>query len=411
MRILFINNWFPPDLAGGAEVSLLHTMRGVQRAGAEVSLLTITARGVADADEWYHIDHIPVHRVRFLAHRPFQQTFDLRVYQAVLRELRALKPELVHIHNVSGASLAPYLACRRLGVPVVNTLHDLWLTCPNNMRYRADGAYCDPRQFPNGCRQCFRRYDYWAPIPQRRRIFQLMTSNVRRFISPSQALIDRHVEAGYRPERFQLIPYGIAEPEPNPPRHPLVRQLAATSGEQPTVVFAGGGSEHKGAHIVLAAVPALLARLPHLRIVVAGGGEARYLEQFRAYAPGVIVLGPVPFADMRSLFASADLSIVASVWHENSPVVIYENFQVGTPVVGSAFGGTAELIDEDQTGYLYPVGDPAALAHKVFRHFAKAPWQRRQMRLACVATVNQRLGLDAHVAAHLRLYAEIGNGP
>ncbi len=406
MRILFINNWFPPDLIAGAEVSLYHTAHGMLQAGHEVTLLTVTTRGTADADEWYHIDHLPVHRVRFHTKLPLQQVFDLRVYQTVRRELATVKPDIVHIHNVSGSSLAPYVACRHAGVPVVNTLHDLGLTCPNNMRYQADGRYCDPVKFPDGCGNCFRKYDYWAAVPQRRRIFQALTSNVRYFISPSQALIERHVEVGFARERFRLVPYGIAEPVTLEPQHPVVQQLLQSATTQPTVVFAGGGSEHKGAHVVLAAIPLLINALENVRIVIAGGGEQRFLEQYRHYAPAVMSLGPVPFTDMRALFAAADLSIVASVWHENSPVVIYENFQMGTPVVGSAFGGTSELIDEDLTGYLYPVGDAEALATKVIHHFGKAPWVHRQMRLRCVQTARTRLGLSAHLSGLEQVYAE-----
>ncbi|HMN30949.1 MAG TPA: glycosyltransferase, partial [Caldilineaceae bacterium] len=407
MRVLFINNWFLPDLAGGAEVSLYHTCRGIQRAGVDCTLLSVITRGAEPVNEWYHLDHIPVHRVRYFTKPPLNQLMDLRVYRNVADELAAVKPDLVHIHNVSGASLAPFLACRHAGVPVVNTLHDLWLICPNNMRYQEDGSYCDPRRFPNGCGRCFRKYDYWAAVPQRRRIFQALTSHVRTFIAPSQALIDRHVEAGYPPERFRLAPYGLEEPEAVAPRHPVIQDLVRTASTQPTVVFAGGGSEHKGAHIVLAAIPTLLAQTEGLRIIVAGGGEERFLQAYQRFAPAVMTLGPVPFADMRALFGAADLSIVASVWHENSPVVIYENFQVGTPVTGSAFGGTSELIDEDQTGYLYEVGNAEALAATVKRHFQKAPWQRRQMRQQCLRTVRTRLGLDAHVATHLRIYHEV----
>lgn len=407
MRVLFIANWFPPDFTGGAEVSLYHTCRGLQRAGVECSLLSVTTRGASEVDEWYHVDHIPVHRVHFHTRPPLNQVFDWRVYRTVRRELTALKPDLVHIHNVSGASLAPYVACRRAGVPVVNTLHDLWLTCPNNMRYQVDGAYCSPAEFPNGCGRCFRRYDYWGDVPQRTRLFQALTRNVRYFISPSQALIDRHVEAGYAPERFRLVPYGIAEPEAVAPQHPIVQQLARTASTQPTIAFAGAGTEHKGAHIVLAAIPKIQAQVENVRIVVAGGGEQRFLDQFQALEPGVITLGSVPFYDMRTLFAAADLSIVASVWHENSPVVIYENFQMGTPVAGSQLGGTTELIDEDHTGYLYPAGDAGTLAAKVARHFRKTPGERRQMRLRCVETVRTRLGLGAHVTALLGIYGEV----
>jgi glycosyltransferase involved in cell wall biosynthesis len=244
-------------------------------------------------------------------------------------------------------------------------------------------------------------------MPQRRLIFQTLTSNVRFFIAPSQALIERHVEAGYTRSRFRMVPYGLEEAVAMAPRHPRIQELVRTASAQPTIVFAGGGSEHKGAHVVLAAIPDIVTQVPNARIIVAGGGEHRFLEAFRVYAPAVTTLGPVPFTDMRSLFGAADLSIVASVWHENSPVVIYENFQMGTPVAGSAFGGTTELIDEDETGYLYPVGDAAALADKVVRHLQKEPWERRKMRQRCLRSVRTRLGLAAHIDAHLRLYDEV----
>lgn len=407
MRVLFLINWFPPDVAGGAEISLYHTALALLRRGVSGSLLSVTTRLAVDADEWYHVDYLPVHRVRLRTHWPWQELFDPRVYATVRRELRATQPDLVHIHNVSGASLAPFVACRHAGVPVVSTLHDLWLLCPNNMRYRADGTFCDPRQFPDGCGRCFRRYDYWAAIPRRRQFFQALTSNVRRFLSPSQALIERHVETGYARARFQLVPYGFPEPPIGEPSHLLVRKILQTAPAQPTVVFAGGGTEHKGAQVVLNALPLLRKRLPTLRVVVAGGGEQRYLEQFQALAPTVLTLGPVPFGDMRALFAAADLGLVASVWHENSPLVVYENFQCGTPVVGSATGGTPELIDEGQTGYLFPSGDAAALTEKIVQHFAKSPVERRRMRQRCVQTVRTRLGLAAHVEAHLAVYGEI----
>jgi glycosyltransferase involved in cell wall biosynthesis len=407
MRVLLINNWFPPDMAGGAEVALRHTCQGLQRAGVACTLLAVTTRGEQPVDEWFHVDHIPVHRVHFHARLPLQEVVDWRVYRTVRREIAAVQPDVVHIHNVSGASLSPFLACRRAGAPVVNTLHDLWLLCPNNMRYRSDGSYCDPARFPNGCDRCFRRYDYWAPAPQRRRLFQALTANVRRFLSPSQALIDRHVEAGYARDRFLLIPYGIAEPPSVEPQHPLLRQLLRAGARPPIVVFAGGGNEHKGAHVMLAAIPALRQQIPDLQILIAGGGEPRLLDQFRTYGPAVRTLGPASAADMRALYALADLSIVASVWHENSPVVIYESFQMGAPVAGSRFGGIPELIDEEETGYLFPVGDAAALAAQVVRHFQKAPWERRRMRLRCVATARTRLALDTHVATHLRVYEDV----
>lgn len=409
MRVLFITNTFPPAYTGGAEVANYHTCRGLIRRGVDCSILFINSRIRRPANEWYELDGIPVHRVNFDTYwrTAWRDVFDWRVYRTVSRALRRLKPDLVHIHNVSGATLAPHLACRMAGVPVVNTLHDMWLLCPNNMLYQADGSYCDPRQHPEGCGNCFRRYDHWGDIPYRRTIFARLTSNVARFISPSQALIDRHVEAGYARQRFRLVRLGFEERVPEEPNHPGIRSITYTAPQHRTIVFAGGGVEIKGAVVLLQAIPLLVGHVDCIRIVVAGGGEDGLLAQFRQFAPAVQVLGRVPFTEMRALFAAADLTILPSVWHENSPVVIYENLQAGTPIVGSAIGGIPELIDEGETGYLFPNGDASALAAKVIHHLNRPAYERRRMRQNCVMKARTHLTLENHLDGVLQVYQEV----
>ncbi len=213
MRVLFIANTFPPGYAGGAEIANYHTCRGLSGQGIDCSILVLNNRISESVDEWYELDGVPVHRVTHMLPRcAATDVFDWRFYRIVRSELRRLRPDVVHIHNVSGATLAPHLACQSLGVPVVNTLHDLWLLCPNNMLYRADRSFCDLRRQRLDCRGCFRRYDFWGNVPYRRRLFVALTSSVRVFISPSQALIDRHLEAGYAAERFRLVRLGLGGP-------------------------------------------------------------------------------------------------------------------------------------------------------------------------------------------------------
>ena len=408
MRVLFVVNTFPPGYTGGAEVANYHTCRALIRRGVDCSILVLNNRVSELADDWYELDGIPVHRVTHQSPRlALTDVFDWRFYRVVAAELRRLRPDLVHIHNVSGATLAPHMACRALRVPVVNTLHDLWLLCPNNMLYRKDGSLCDPRKNPSGCRACFRRYDYWGAVPYRRQVFAALTSNVKLFVSPSQAIIDRHVEAGYPEWRFRLVRLGFGAP-------PLIDRdvtglgnVAATAAGHPTLVFAGGGTEIKGAKVLLEAMPALLQRVERLRIIVAGGGDKDILTQLRRYAPAVQVLGTLPFQAMPALFGLADLTIVASVWHENAPVVVYESFQAGTPVVGSDIGGIPELIREGRTGYLFPVGDAGALAEATVAHMMWPAMERRRMRRHCVEEVRTRLTLDNHIAGLTDVYREV----
>jgi len=340
-------------------------------------------------------------RERSTAH----DVFEWQAMRATVSELQRFKPDLVHIHNVSGATLAPYLACRLMGVPVVNTLHDHWLLCPNNMRFRQDSRFCDPSRDREPCGQCFQRYDYWASFPLRTKVFAALTANVRRFISPSQALVALHVRAGYAPERFLVLTHGLQADWDDGPLPPAAQAIVNSAYQYRTVVFAGGGVAIKGAGVVLEAIPALIRHVEGIRVVIAGAPDAYWLNQLGAYAPMVQVLGTLPFQAMRALFRCSDLTIVPSIWYENSPIVICESHQMGTPVVGSSFGGIPELIQHGKTGYLFPVGNSSALAEQVILHFALSSHERRQMRQNCLAWA-ARLTPEKHVDGLLRIYSD-----
>lgn len=409
-RVVFFTHTFVPDYIGGAEVSLYHTCRGLQARGFDCAVLVVNSRGRDRSDRWYDVDGIPVHRVtwRTKKRRPMTDLFDARVFPLVYGDLRRLRPDILHVHNVAQATLAPFVAAQASGTPTVCTLHDHWMLCPNNMLFRADCTVCDPAQNPEGrCGQCYRRYEYWADLPQRRQWMERLTHNVARFISPSQALIDLHVAGGFDRERFRLVPYALDAPDWVEPTHEQVLEACHAAQNQPTMVFAGGGVANKGADVVLRAIPGLLEAIPNLQFVIAGSGEPEYFQQFARYAPQVRVLGKVPFGEMRALFAAADLSLMASIWPENSPVVIYENFQVGTPMLGSAIGGVPELIDEGRTGYLFPPNDHDTLVAKAAQHFARPPHERRRMRQACIETARANLTLERHLDCTQAVYAEV----
>ena len=188
---------------------------------------------------------------------------------------------------------------------------------------------------------------------------------------------------------------------------PVIAHLCNTAWQYRTILFAGGGVEIKGAHVLLEAIPHLLGSIENLRIVVAGGGDIENLEHFRRFSPHVQLVGRVPFAQMRALYAAAELVLFPSVWPEAYSMVIYEGYQVGTPAVGSAFGAVPELIQEGITGYLFPRGDADALAGKILYHLRRPAHERRHMRQRCVEYARTKLSLDNHVAALRSVYREV----
>ena len=127
---------------------------------------------------------------------------------------------------------------------------------------------------------------------------------------------------------------------------------------RPTVVFLGRLDEpRKGLTVLLCALPALTARVPDVRVLVAGPGEAP-----EGLPPCVELLGRVGEADKPRLYATADVYCAPNVFGESFGIVLTESMAAGTPVVASDLEAFRSVLDDGRAGALFPVGDAAALA-------------------------------------------------
>ena len=70
-------------------------------------------------------------------------------------------------------------------------------------------------------------------------------------------------------------------------------------------------------------------------------------------------------------------AVVPSVWPEPFGLVAAEAMAAGKPVVASAVGGLAELVQDGITGIHVPPGDVTALRHALERIVADAPLRAR----------------------------------
>lgn len=409
MKILFINNLFPPDYVGGAEISAFYSTYGLRQRGHDCSVLAVFARAEQETFAEYEFKGVPVRKYTY-DHRcqtEFSRLFDPVVYRCIHDELERIRPDLVHIHNVSGTSLAPFLACRNLDIPVVVTLHDYWMLCPNNMLLRGVNELCDPTAMPLWCHDCYRRYDFWGNVPFRRQVIRSFVGNVRRFFAPSQRLIDLHIQAGFDPSLFRVLKTGIDLSLFQAPLSPNVRQVIQENALYNTVLFAGHIVQIKGMDVLAEAMPIMSRYIENFRLLVAGSGEQGLIDELENRAPGTVrYLGKLPFYELRPVYGAAKLTVVPSIWFDNSPTVIYESMLMGTPALGSNIGGIPELIREGETGYLFEAGNATDLAVKAIDHFAKPPLQRRAMRQRCTAYANRHLTLNHHVDRLIGLYEE-----
>jgi glycosyltransferase involved in cell wall biosynthesis len=309
----------------GSEAHLLSALPLLRERGWDVRMLMLH-EGEEGAREFARRLHVPVEEVRM------RRDLDPAAFGAVLRGLRALRPQIVHTHLVHGDVYGlPAAALARTPLRV-STKHGF-----NEFRTRPGFGRAD------------------------RAVARLAHVNVA--ISGGLARYLGEVE-GFGADRFRIVHYGIEARE----------DWAPYSGDEPRLLCLGRLIPIKGHAVLLKAFAQARAEVPELTLDVAGAGPLE-AELRAAAGDGVRFLGQVaPAADA----IESALAVVVPSLGEGFGMVALEAMERGRAVVGSAVGGLPELVVDGETGLLVPPGDAAALAEALVE-LARSPERARAM--------------------------------
>lgn len=311
---------------------------------------------------------------------PYMPEFGTRLARRWQRDT----PDVIHAHFwMSG--LAALAGAARLPVPVLETFHAL-----GAVKARHQGA-ADPSPV--------------SRVVLERHIAQSCDQIIATCRDEAGELMSTGVSAA----QISVVPCGV-DTSVFTPDGP-----AAPRNGRPRLLALGRLVERKGVATVLAA----LARLPDAELVVAGGPARRDLESSDDYRllheaarlhgvlDRVIFTGGVARSDVPALVRSADV-VVCTPWYEPFGIVPLEAMACGVPVVASAVGGLVDSVVDQQTGWLVPARDPAALASALAQLLAD-PAKRAAFGAAGTARVRRRYswrGVAAQTeAVYLRVAA------
>lgn len=267
--------------------------------------------------------------------------------------------DIAHIQSIHGhISPSIFHLLKKRGIPIIWTLHDYFLLCPNStfLSGRVICESCRGNKFYNVLLKKCRKNSYSASgivmIEEYiHRIIGLLNL-VDYYITPSRFMYNKIIEYGFPADKIIYIPNFID----------------SAAMEEKTIdnyaVYAGRISYEKG----LVKLLKVWTRIKGARLLIAGDGPLRQkLEsEYGAYSDHIIFLGHINNKEkIKQLLNNARFLIQPSEWYENAPYSILESFSVGTPVVGSAIGGIPELVINGVTGLLSRPGDQSDLAEKV----------------------------------------------
>jgi glycogen(starch) synthase len=360
MRVGIVSMEYPPETAFGGIATYSQTLsRALVRLGHEVHVVSLTLGPSSRIEE----DRgVRVHRLRVprfplpLLPRFLPGTCrDLRFSWVAARHVRRLHREepfdVIECPEWGAASL--FLSLAR-PAPIVVRLHaHLAMVLEENGEPRTLDARIRCRLEEIACRLA------------------------GRLVSNSAGLRER-VAADYRlrTASISVLPCPL-EPEAFAEARDAASSRAAP-GEATSVVYAGRIEERKGVRLLLEAMREVWTDRPDATLVLAGrdtpsarlGGSLRMHLEAQARALGrsgsVSFLGEMPRAALRGVFREADL-VVAPAPFEALGYTTLEAMAAGKPVVGSASGGTREIVQDGETGLLFTPGDSRALGRAITR--------------------------------------------
>jgi glycosyltransferase involved in cell wall biosynthesis len=283
----------------------------------------------------------------------------------VYRELRALirkeQPQVVHFHNTFPliSPAAPH-AAKAEGVPVVQTLHNYRLLCPNALFFR-NGGVCEDClgksiPWPGVAHACYRESraasGVVAGMLTVHRALDTWRRSVDAFIVLTGFARQKFIQGGLWPEKVIVKP-NFVHPDPG-----------SGSGQGGYGLFIGRLSPEKGVNTLLAA----WEKRGHHNIplkIVGDGPLAGRVAKATQNLKNVVLLGRQTKDQVLALMKNARVLLFPSRCYEGLPMAIVEAYAVGLPVIASDLGGMSSLVEHGRTGLHFRPGDSEDLAEQV----------------------------------------------
>ena len=344
MKVLLCHNYY--RFRGGEDVSFENDVQMLRDYGHEV--VTYTRDNVDLVD----MSGLRAAKIAFWNHETEQEVREI---------IRRERPDVMHCNNLFPLiSPSIYRPANEAGIPVVQALRNYRLLCSGATFYR-NGKVCTDCfhktiAYPAIVHKCYRNSSSASAVVAAMHAYHR-----------SIGTWDRRVDAFFTPSEFarQLMAKSILEAQKVHTKLNFVfPDRGPGSGAGKFALYVGRISREKGIETL---AEAWTKYKPHLPLKVVGQGESKHLRSALLESGRVEMLGWQSQEEVLELMAEATCLILPSRWYETFGRTMAEALSRGTPVVASNLGAMAELVRHEETGFLFPPGDAAALAQSVNR--------------------------------------------
>ena len=263
------------------------------------------------------------------------KSFSVQAVRALKKVIEAERPQIVHTHG----AMSGRVAAKGTGAKIVYTRHSAF-PVPERIKK-------NPGRFVNKTLN-----EHYAD----------------RIIAVSEACKENLTDGGIDPALITVMMNGVeaVNRASNAECEALRVQYGIKSGDFVLGIMARI-EDYKGHLYILDAVKRLADQGRPVKLIIAGEGS--FEQTVRAKAKELALDQQVIFAgfvrNVAPILSILDLQLNASYGTEASSLAMIEAFSLGIPVVASDYGGNPWMVDEGESGFLFPSRDSAAMAERI----------------------------------------------
>ncbi|MAT16118.1 MAG: glycosyl transferase family 1 [Planctomyces sp.] len=360
---------------GGSERYCVNLSRQLKKRGHDVSVIGHTI----DEDLRNEVEFIPVRRNMFMS-----STKNKSFAENCAKEIKQRRFDLVYgIGRAFGLD----------AVRVTERLQSHWLKVNYKPHWRYQLQSWNPR--------------HRTLIEMERQIYQ--SPETRRIITQSQ--LDRRLvmeNYGIPEEKIRIVYNGVDLEQFNLSRRDernAVREELGLADDQRLMIFASMDFPGKGLRYIIEALSRM--RENNVVLVVLGKGP---IPEYEAIARDLNIADRVQFlgrrTDIQRFYGAGDLFILPTAY-EPFPNVNLEAMACGLPVLTTNTSGGADIIREQENGYLITAIDAVQeMIELLDTHFAKSDSEIQTMRDHCWATA-EAMPVEKNVERTLEVFEEV----
>lgn len=370
VRIAMIIQSYLPRL-GGAEKQLAAVCRELREKGLEPSIITRRYTGMQSFEV---IEGTPVYRMPAPRPKPLAA---LCYILFGLRQIRKIKPQVLHVHELLSPSDMAILAKKAWNIPLmVKVLRGGKLGDLDKLNHRFTG------------KARIRRLKKYVDV----------------FLSISREISAELAREGIEPSRCRFIPNGVDvevyQPAVEKDKARLRRELGLPDGF--VCVYSGRLATEKGLTVLLEAWREVVKTESRANLLVLGSGEME--SELRASAgDNVIFGGYVP--EPKPYYQTGDAFILPSDTEGLSNSML-EAMACGLPVVATAVGAAVDVITQKKTGLLVGSGSAPEMI-EALKFLIENPRERARIGKNGMEKVRQDYSLAHTVNELVKIYAEL----